>query len=77
MERVSFIEKTIKIINQLPENKVEEISDFAAFILKKYEESLLKDNIAELIEQSKSYDFLREDEVIYSISDVRLKYGNE
>ena len=77
MERVSFIEKTIKIINQLPENKVEEVSDFAAFILKKYEESLLQDNITELTEQSKSYDFLREDEVVYSIADVRLKYGNE
>ena len=77
MERVSFIEKTIQIINQLPENKVEEVSDFAAFILKKYEESLLQDNITELIEQSKSYDFLREDEVVYSIADVRLKYGNE
>ncbi|MCB4235381.1 hypothetical protein LDL59_10680 [Kaistella anthropi] len=43
----------------------------------KYEENLLKDGIAELVEQSKAYDFLDEEEITYSVSDIKIKYGNE
>ncbi|MBU4537866.1 MAG: hypothetical protein L6264_09560 [Weeksellaceae bacterium] len=77
MDRLAIIEKTISIINKLPERKAEEISDFADFLLMKYEENLLNDAIAELVDQSKAYDFLKEDEVMYSVSDINIKYGNE
>ncbi|MBW8362079.1 MAG: hypothetical protein K0M56_07845 [Kaistella sp.] len=77
MDRIAIIEKTVSIINKLPEQKAEEISDFAAFILKKHEESLINKNITELTDNSKSYDFLREDEVTYSVSDIKLPYRND
>lgn len=77
MDRIAIIEKTVSIINKLPEQKAQEISDFAAFILKKYEESLINKNITELTDNSKSYDFLREDEVTYSVSDIKLPYRND
>lgn len=35
MTRQAIIERTIKAINQLPEDKEEEISDFADFVIKK------------------------------------------
>ena len=76
MDKLTIIEKTVNIINKLPDQKAEEISDFAYFILKKYEEDLLNTNISELINQSKSYDFLMEDEVVYTVSDSKFKYGN-
>ena len=77
MDKSAIIEKTISIINKLPNRKAEEISDFADFLLMKYEENLLNGGIAELVEQSKVYDFLEEDEITYSVSDIKLKYGNE
>ena len=43
----------------------------------KYEENLLNGGIAELVEQSKAYDFLDEDEITYSVSDIKIKYENE
>ena len=38
MERQIIIERTLKVINLLPEDKAVEISDFADFIFKRYEE---------------------------------------
>ena len=38
MTRQAIIEKTLKAISLLPENKAEEISDFADFVIKKYED---------------------------------------
>ena len=72
MDRLAIIEKTISIINKLPEQKAEEISDFAAFILKKHEDSLINKSISGLVEQSKSYDFLRNYDVTYSVSDIKI-----
>lgn len=77
MDHAAIIEKTIRIINKLPESKAEEVSDFASVILKKYEESLINKAIAEFAESSNTYDFLREDEVTYSVSDIKSEYSNE
>lgn len=40
MTKKVIIDITIKAINQLPKEKAEEISDFAAFLCKRYEEHL-------------------------------------
>lgn len=54
----TIIERTVKVINQLPEDKAVEISDFADFLIKRYEvQGLIKD-IQNLISESKSFDFL-------------------
>ncbi len=37
----AIIERTLKAINQLPEDKAEDTSDFADFIFKLYEAQLL------------------------------------
>ena len=47
MTRLLIIERTINAINQLPEDKAEEISDFANFIMKRYEENSLLDDIVQ------------------------------
>ncbi|MBK9220491.1 MAG: hypothetical protein IPO16_00005, partial [Saprospiraceae bacterium] len=46
MTKQAVIERTVKIINQLPESKAEEISDFADFVIKRYEEQSLIDGIS-------------------------------
>ena len=52
MTRQAIIERTIKAINQLPEDKAEEISDFADFVIKKFEENRITKTIQQLASNS-------------------------
>ena len=76
MTKQILIEQTLKIFNQLPEDKVEEISDFADFILKKYEDSLLIKNIEKVTSDSNAFNFLNEEEELYKLSDVKKLYND-
>lgn len=71
MTKQAIIEHTIKVINQLPEDKAEEISDFADFLFKRYEEQMLTKNIQYLAEESEAFQFLAEDEVQYTTADIK------
>jgi len=63
-----IIQKTIKAINQLPEDKASEIADFAEFITKRYEENVLLNDIQQLISTSHSFDGLKDEKYFYSSS---------
>lgn len=71
-----MIEQTLKIFDQLPDEKVEEISNFADFILKKYEDSLLLKNIQNIASDSEAFKFLNEEEDIYTLADVKKLYND-
>jgi len=62
------------MLNILPDEKAEEIADFADYIMKKYEEDILTDGIQKIIKQSKVFGFLNNEEDLYSIKDVKEKY---
>jgi hypothetical protein len=76
MTRQIIIERTLKVINQLPEDKAEEISDFADFIFKKYEEKELVEGIKQVISESEAFTFLNEEEEIYSLDDLKEAYND-
>lgn len=71
MTRQAIIEKTLKAINQLPESKAEAISDFAEFIIKKYEDQKLTTAIQQMASDSKSFEFLESEEELYTVSDLK------
>ena len=75
MTRQAIIEKTVKAINQLPADKAQEISDFAEFVIKRYEEYLLNRGMQQLTSQSQAFDFLDEDEELYSRADLKEVYN--
>jgi hypothetical protein len=75
MIRQAIIEKKIIAIDHLLESKAEEISDFADFVIKKYEEHILNNNIQILVAKSQSFEFLTEEEDIYSITDSKEVYN--
>ncbi len=75
MNRQLIIERTVKAINQLPEEKAEEISDFADFITKRYEENRLTDGIQSVVSKSETFQFLNEDEELYSVADLKKVYN--
>ncbi|HEY4195374.1 MAG TPA: hypothetical protein VGM63_07555 [Mucilaginibacter sp.] len=74
MTKAAIIEKTIKTLNVLPTEKAEEIADFADFILKKHEEYILQKGIYKIAEESEAFNFLNEEEVLYSVKDIKEKY---
>lgn len=75
MTRQTIIERTLKAINQLPEEKAEEISDFADFILKQYEDQQLTKGITQLTANSKTFEFLKEEEDLYTEADIKEPYN--
>lgn len=75
MTKQIIIERTTHVINQLPLNKAEEIADFVDFILKRYEEQLLTQGIQQLASEGQTFDFLNEEEDLYSVSDLKEVYN--
>ena len=75
MTRQAIIEHTIKAINQLPEDKAKEISDFADSIIKRYDEYRLTQQIQELTSNSQVFNFLNEEEDLYSEADIKEGYN--
>ena len=70
-----IIERTIHAINQLPLNKAEEIVDFVDFIIKRYEEQLLTEGIQQLASEGQTFDFLNQEEDLYTVSDLKEVYN--
>lgn len=71
MKKQLIIEKTLKAINQFPNDKAVEISDFADFLFKRYQEEELAKGLQSVISESKTFFILREDDEIYSIKDLK------
>ena len=55
LSKQAIIDRTIRAINLLPADKAEEISDFANFVSKRYEEQLTQ-GIQQLA--AEAYDFI-------------------
>jgi len=74
MTKEAIIEKTVKTLNILPNEKAEEIADFADYIMKKYEDDTLTQGIQKLTEHSNVFSFLNDEEALYSVKDIKQKY---
>lgn len=71
MSRHQLVDQALKTINQLPEEKISEVIDFASFVLKRYEESQLQEGIERLVETSDTFAFLHDDEDLYTLNDLK------
>ena len=75
MTKQILIDRTIKVINELPQDKAAEISDFAEFVFKRYEENELIIGIQNIVSKSHAFEFLNNEEEIYSIADLKEVYN--
>lgn len=76
MTRQTIIERTIKAINLLPQDKAQEISDFADFLSKRYEEYQITQGIQQLTAENKTFAFINDEKNLYSIKDLKAVYGS-
>jgi hypothetical protein len=74
MTTEAIINKTIKTLHTLPPNKIEEVADFVDYVSKKHEEHILNSGIEKMIEQSVAFQFLHDEEDLYSVKDIKEKY---
>lgn len=75
--RQIIIDRTVKAINQVPDDKAEEISDFAEFVIKRYEEHRLTTGIQQLASDSQAFEFLNKEEDLYSEADLKEVYNGQ
>ncbi|MBA3647973.1 MAG: hypothetical protein H0W62_05390 [Chitinophagales bacterium] len=75
MTKQAIIERTVKAISQLPKEKAEEILDFADFVSKRYDEHQLTQGIQKMAGNSQAFDFLNNEEDLYSIEDLKEVYS--
>jgi len=74
MTREIIIQRTLAVLQKLPKEKANEIADFADYIMKKYEEDILQNGIQKLVSESKTFEYLQNEETLYKLSDVKEKY---
>lgn len=77
MTRQALIERTVEAMGQLPVEKLQEVSDFAHFILKQYEETLLTQGAQALAERGQTFDFLKVEEDLYTEEDLKQVYNGK
>jgi len=74
MTRQVLIQRTIDNLSKLPDQNLKEVSDFAEFLLSKLEDTLLTEGIQKLAMDSKSFQFLEDEEDLYTEADLKEKY---
>jgi len=51
-----------------------EVNDFADFLLSKIDDKITLEGIQKLTSDSKAFDFLKDEENLYSVNDLKEKY---
>ena len=77
MSKQEMIDKTIAALQKLPADKVAEVSDFTDFILQRNIDKQIVEGIQQLSSQTKSYQFLEEEEDLYTLKDVKAPYNGK
>ncbi|MFN0278180.1 MAG: hypothetical protein ACKVRN_06200 [Pyrinomonadaceae bacterium] len=72
MTQSAVIENTISTLSKLPIDKAEEVADFADFVLRRYENSLLQEGITQIVGESEAFAFLADEEDLYTKDDLRF-----
>jgi hypothetical protein len=58
----------------MSDEKILEVKDYADYLHKKYEDDILQSGLIKIAENSKSYQFLEEEEDLYTVEDLKIKY---
>ena len=74
MTQSAVIDNTISTLSKLPVEKAEEVADFADFVLKRHEESLLQEGITQIVGDSEVFAFLADEEDLYTRDDLKVRF---
>ena len=74
MDRKVLIDRIIRKIKLLPDTKIREVNDFADFLLSRIDDKITLEGIQKLAVTSKVFEFLKDEEDLYSVNDLKEKY---
>jgi hypothetical protein len=74
MTKQFILNQAILSISQLPVEKIREVADYAEYLLKKHEDKIILKGIEQMINQSNAYEFLHDEEDIYTVADLKERY---
>ncbi len=74
MDRKVLIDRVIRKIKLLPDTKIREVNDFADFLLSRIDDKITLEGIQKLAVTSKAFEFLKDEEDLYSVNDLKEKY---
>ena len=74
MDRQILIDNILYNISQLPDLQIIKINDFAEFLLSKMDDKIIRDGIRKLTSDSECFTFLKEEEDLYSVNDLKERY---
>ncbi len=74
MTRQEHIKNTVTKLNQLPDQKLQEVQDFVDFLLQKTDDKLLTKGITQLVNNSKLFEYIKDEEDLYTVNDLKEKY---
>lgn len=74
MAKEKLIKNTLKTLYKLPDDRIKEVNNFADFVLQKYEEGIIQKGVQQLMSNSRSFEFLEDEEELYSVEDLKEKF---
>lgn len=74
MSREELIKSTIEKLNQLSDTRIQEVSDYVSFLASRIDDKIISEVIKTLTSNSKSYEFLHDEEELYQVNDLKEKY---
>ena len=74
MNRIQLIKDTLEKIEKLPDFEIGEVNDFAGFLLSRLDDKILVEGIQKLSSDSKTLEYLNNEENLYSVNDIKEKY---
>ena len=74
MNREVIIENIVNKIKQLPDAGIMEVNDFAEVLLSKIDDQIIKEGISSIIAESRTFEFLHDEEDLYTVNDLKERY---
>ena len=74
MNRIQLIKDTLEKIEKLPDFEIGEVNDFAGFLLSRLDDKMLVEGIQKLSTGSKTFEYLNNEDNLYSVNDIKEKY---
>jgi hypothetical protein len=74
MSREELIKTIIEKINQLSDKRIQEVSDYVSFLASRIDDEMILEGIKTITSNSKTYEFLHDEEELYQVNDLKEKY---
>lgn len=76
MTKQMIIERILNSINKMPNEKAEEIADYAEVVLRRFKKQEFPKDIEQKVSKSETFGFLKDEDDIYTISDLKELYND-